>query len=159
MCYTHTFILFLGLMTYTMLSFAADSSSIKPIQNLKPMHQITQVDVKNAIPRGVTYTSDGHQILDQCPADHSLVDIQNASDRVYWGPPEAIIIYGNCTGFGCWCVGSPYNCCKWCDPPVLRIDKVKWQQRPTRNQSSALYENMPSVLSGARCAPIITKWV
>ncbi len=151
-------IFFLYLMSYTMLSYAADSSTFKPMENPIAMHRTSHIDVNNSIPRAVTYTSDGHQILQKCPPDHSLVDIQNASKQAFWGPPEVLYVYGNCSGFGCWCAGSPHSCCAWCDPPLIRVDKVKWQPRPTNNQVNATNENLPSVLSAAGCAPIKTTW-
>jgi len=158
MHYTQKFILFLFLIAYAIFSFAEDSTRITRLENATPMHRTAHVDINNTIPRGVTYTPEGHQILQPCPSDHSIVHIKNASDKVYWGPPEALIIFGECSDFGCWCAGSPHSCCAWCDPPIVRVDKIKWQTRPSQNQGVATYENLPSVLSEAGCAPIKTTW-
>lgn len=158
MNYAQKCILFLWLTSYAVCSYAIDSSSVMPMQNPTPMHRTSHIDVHNAITHGVNYDPNGDQILKPCRPDHALVNIKNASDKIYWGPPEAIIILGDCSGFGCWCAGSPHSCCAWCDPPVVRIDKVRWQSRPTNNQFGATNENMPSVLSEAGCAPITTTW-
>lgn len=153
------FILFLWFIFYAVVSYATDSSSIQPIPNPTPMHRTSHIEVANAIPRSVSYTSDGSQILDKCPADHSLVDIQNASKQVYWGPPAAICNqWGDCSGFGCYCWGSPHSCCVWCDIPCTGYTQVRWQGRPSSNQPTAISENMPAVLSGAGCAPLKTVW-
>lgn len=156
---TQKFIFFLWMMSYAVFSYAIDSSTVKPIQNPTPMHRTAHIDVASVIPRGVNYTSDGSQILDKCPPDHSIVDIKNASKQVYWGPPAALCnSWGECSGFGCYCWGSPHSCCAWCPVPCNGYTQVKWQTRPTSNQSGAISENMPAVLSEAGCAPIKTTW-
>jgi hypothetical protein len=150
-------LLFLSLTVYSLFSFGTDSSSLVPMK-ATAMQLKTHVDMAHAKSQQITYTPQGHQIVKECDKDSTLVHIQNASDQVYFGPPAAQIIYGHCSGFGCYCAGSAYSCCKWCDPPVVGVAKVKWQPRPRANQFGAISENMPSVLSDAHCAPIVTEW-
>ncbi|MDA8561828.1 hypothetical protein N9L02_01795 [Gammaproteobacteria bacterium] len=141
-------------------SYAFDSTRLKP-SNSNPKHQTPQIDIDNVKYQKVNYAANGDQISKVCPPNYSLVHIQNKGKQVYWGPPEEICAqFGRCSKFGCWCIFSPHSCCAWCSPPCIsKINSVRWQNRPTKNQASATRENMPSVLSDVGCAPIKNIWV
>lgn len=151
--------IFLLIMTYGSISYATDSTTIQP-PAVHSMHQTPKVDTKHTVVyQTIDYTSTGDQAVNPCPDNTALVHIQHASRQVYWGPPKSVCSrYGSCSGAGCWCAGSPHSCCAWCSPPCREYSVVKWQTRPTSNQSTAIHENMPSVLSAAGCAPVKNEW-
>lgn len=159
MIYLQKVILFFIIMFVIIGSHAADSTNVTPFDHPTVMHQTSKVNVKSIDYKTITYTSDGDQVAPMCNPNSSLVHVDNTAKQVYWGPPKSVCIRrGNCSGFGCYCSGSPHKCCGWCEVPCKEYSQVKWETRPDKNQDKAIYENMPSVLSHVGCAPVETVW-